>query len=601
MVLLCVLLLSLLLSLLSLLSLLLSLRRRGDGRGPRLGALHLLHPQGALHLSRLARRHGPVLRLRLGGRGLSTWFGISSSFGVAPSPSSSLQTCWCRARWRPSVRRWSGTGGTGWGAPPVTWGRWCHRGAGTWHWEALALAGGGSGEQCGEHWHGLGGVLGPSFGCRVRSCVRSYVPMERLPWTPLRCSPSIPAAPSHASSLGTWWGFGWAQDGDRGLEEDPSFYGAQGFGGGPRSLWRGHPAVWGTEQFVGGWQGFGGTQEFEGTQVSKMMLGVFWGIQRELEYWTVHRCVLLQVPPPGELRAFSRCLGELLQVWGHSSVRVLDLLPLLRALPNPGLRKLLRLVQHRDTFVEAQIQRHQACPSPPPDTVLGALLGHNFGARGGPLSPPRLHMALVDLFIGGTETTAAALGWAVAFLLHRPETWHTCAPPVQLQARLRAELEGAQGPPGPGDMGRLPLLQATVSETLRLRPPAPLALPHCALRHTSLGGLPVVAGTVLVPNLLAAQQDPDIWQHPEVFLPERFLAPGAPSRSLLPFGCGARSCPGEGLARAELFVFLGLILREFRLEPGPGGLPGLKGSPGTVLRCPPFRLRMVPCQPLGSP
>ncbi|NXO13143.1 CP21A hydroxylase, partial [Oriolus oriolus] len=335
------------------------------------------------------------------------------------------------------------------------------------------------------------------------------------------------------------------------------------------------------------------------------------------EVFTFHTCSTIArllfgdlVPPPGELRAFSRCLGELLQVWGHSSVRALDLLPPLRALPNPGLRKLLRLVQHRDAFVEAQIRRHQVgspkelggsqggtpqhvsslcqeCPSPPPDTVLAALLGRDPKVQGGPLSPPRLHMALVDLFIGGTETTAAALGWAVAFLLHRPE----------LQARLRAELEGAQGPPGPGDTGRLPLLQATVSETLRLRPPAPLALPHCALRHTSLGGLPVVAGTVLVPNLLAAQQDPDIWQHPEAFLPERFLGPGAPSRSLLPFGCGARSCPGEGLARAELFVFLGLILREFRLEPGPGGPPGLRGSPGTVLRCPPFRLRMVPCQP----
>uniref|UniRef100_A0A8C5IRG0 Steroid 21-hydroxylase n=1 Tax=Junco hyemalis TaxID=40217 RepID=A0A8C5IRG0_JUNHY len=173
--------------------------------------------------------------------------------------------------------------------------------------------------------------------------------------------------------------------------------------------------------------------------------------------------------------------------------------------------------------------------------------------------------------------------------------------PVQLQARLRAELQGAQGPPGPGDVGRLPLLQATVSETLRLRPPAPLALFPCTLSPSSLGGLPVAAGTVLIPNLLAAQQDPDIWQHPEVFLPERFLAPGAPSRSLLPFGCGARSCPGEGLARAELFVFLGLILREFRLEPGPEGLPGLRGSPGTVLRCPSFRLRMVPCQPPGLP
>lgn len=46
-----------------------ALLRRGHGRGPRCGALHLLHPQGALHLSRLARHHGPVLRLRLGGRG----------------------------------------------------------------------------------------------------------------------------------------------------------------------------------------------------------------------------------------------------------------------------------------------------------------------------------------------------------------------------------------------------------------------------------------------------------------------------------------------------------------------------------------------------
>ncbi|NWW17674.1 CP21A hydroxylase, partial [Falcunculus frontatus] len=319
------------------------------------------------------------------------------------------------------------------------------------------------------------------------------------------------------------------------------------------------------------------------------------------EVFTFHTCSTIArllfgdlVPPPAELRAFSRCLGELLQVWGHSSVQALDLLPPLRVslagpMGGPWCRGLFAA---RGSMEPGAIEHYGGnegteCPSPPPDTVLATLLGRDPGVRDGPLSPSRLHMALVDLFIGGTETTAAALGWAVAFLLHRPE----------LQARLRVELEGAQGPPGPGDMGRLPLLQATVSETLRLRPPAPLALPHCALRHTSLGGLPVAAGTVLVPNLLAAQQDPAIWKHPEAFLPERFLAPGAPSRSLLPFGCGARSCPGEGLARAELFVFLGLILREFRLEPGPGGLPGLRGSPGTVLRCPPFRLRMVPCQP----
>lgn len=73
-VLLCVLLLSLSLA---------ALLRRGDGRGPRWGALHLLHPQGALHLSRLARRHGPVLRLRLGGRG--EWRGAPKRTSPEPS------------------------------------------------------------------------------------------------------------------------------------------------------------------------------------------------------------------------------------------------------------------------------------------------------------------------------------------------------------------------------------------------------------------------------------------------------------------------------------------------------------------------------------
>ncbi|NWS14870.1 CP21A hydroxylase, partial [Pachyramphus minor] len=444
------------------------------------GVLHLLHPQGALHLSRLARRRGPLLRMRLGERDVL----VLSSVGII----------------REALVRHCGD----WlGRPPSYLGSLVSQGG-----QDLALG-------------------GPCPGWRQqRGAARGALARAGAQLGPLL----------------------WLQG--RELCEE-----LRSHGGAPLD---------------------------------------------PFEVFTFHTCSTIArllfgdlVPPPGELRAFSCCLGELLQVWGRSSVRALDLLPPLRV-------SWLGVMGHYEDSmrISGAWGRLQSpvgavgglwgseCPSPPSDTVLGALLGHDPRVQGAPLSPPRLHMALVDLFIGGTETTAAALGWAVAFLLHRPE----------LQAQLRVELGGLQGPPGPGDVGRLPLLQATISETLRLRPPAPLGLPHCALRHTSLGGLPIVAGTILVPNLLAAQQDPVIWQQPEAFLPERFLSPGAPWRSLLPFGCGARSCPGEALARAELFVFLGLILREFRLEPGPGGLPRLGGSPGTVLRCPPFHLCMVPCQ-----
>lgn len=54
-------------------------------------------------------------------------------------------------------------------------------------------------------------------------------------------------------------------------------------------------------------------------------------------------------------------------------------------------------------------------PERPRDVVDHLLLAM------GDLGPKRLHMALVDLFIGGTETTAALLAWACAFLVRHPE------------------------------------------------------------------------------------------------------------------------------------------------------------------------------------
>ncbi|XP_074710308.1 steroid 21-hydroxylase-like [Strix uralensis] len=454
------------------------------GRGG--AGLHLLHPRGSLHLARLARRHGPVLRLRLGGRDVL----VLSSVGTIRE---ALARHW--GDWLGRPPSYLGMGGLGGGGALVS------RGG-----RDLAL-----GTEC-PGWRRQRAV---TRGALARAGGRLRHLLQRQGGALCAELRSYGGAPLDPFEVFTFYTCG---------------------------------------------------------TIGHLLFGDL-------------------LSPEAEVRAFTRCVMELLEVWGRASVRALDLLPALRVLPNPGLRQLLRLVERRDAFVETQVRRHEEGPSPPGDTVLGALQGRDPRVRGGPLSPPRLHMALVDLFIGGTETTAAALAWAVAFLLHRPE----------LQERLRAELWrelGPTGTPQAGDTGRLPLLHATVTETLRLRPPAPLALPHCARRHTSIGGVPVPAGSILLPNLLAAQQDPEIWHHPEAFLPERFLEPGAPWRALAPFGCGARSCLGEGLARAELFVFLGRILREFRLEPPrPGLLPGLGVTAGTVLRCPPFRVRLVPCQP----
>ncbi|XP_050777440.1 steroid 21-hydroxylase-like [Gopherus flavomarginatus] len=223
-----------------------------------------------------------------------------------------------------------------------------------------------------------------------------------------------------------------------------------------------------------------------------------------------------------------------------------------------------------------------------PWDMVDHMLGERRGAGGdsadeGGLTPEHVYMALVDLFSGGTETMAALLIWAVAFLLHHP----------QVRDRIHTELQWVMGPKRPlsyGDRDRLPLLSATISEMMRLRPVVPLALPHSTTWDTSLSGFTIPEGTTVIPNLFAAHHHS-----------ERFLA----QHNLLPFSCGARACLGETLARVEIFVFLGHVLHEFRLEPpAPGALPALRGVFGTMVRCPPFHIRFLPRgspNPLGHP
>lgn len=58
---------------------------------------------------------------------------------------------------------------------------------------------------------------------------------------------------------------------------------------------------------------------------------------------------------------------------------------------------------------------------------------------------------------------------------------------VQVQRRIQEELDrqlGLDRPPHLSDRGRLPYLEATIREVLRIRPVAPLFIPHVALSDT---------------------------------------------------------------------------------------------------------------------
>ncbi|MGH0114532.1 UNVERIFIED_CONTAM: hypothetical protein FKN15_020443 [Acipenser sinensis] len=174
-----------------------------------------------------------------------------------------------------------------------------------------------------------------------------------------------------------------------------------------------------------------------------------------------------------------------------------------------------------------------------------------------------------------------------------------CHGGAKVQEQVYSELcdvLGSQRYPLYSDRDRLPFLTATINEVLRLRPVAPLAVPHRATRDSSIAGYFIPKDTVVIPNLYAAHHHPREWTDPHSFRPERFvssLAPRVPLQCLVPFGVGARLCLGEAVARMELFLFTAHLLRDFKFLPPHGqGPPDLTGQAGIVLKARPFLMKL---------
>jgi cytochrome P450 len=163
------------------------------------------------------------------------------------------------------------------------------------------------------------------------------------------------------------------------------------------------------------------------------------------------------------------------------------------------------------------------------------------------------------LFAAGQDTTARFLASALRVVAERPE----------LQAQLRAE----RG-----------LIQPFIEEMLRLEGPTK-SEGRLARVSTTLGGVPIPAGTTLVLMLSAANRDPSHFADPdEIRLDRPHL------NEHLAFGRGAHTCAGAPLARVESRVSLGKFLDRFsdiRIDDDRHGVPQSRSfeyNPTYVLR-----------------
>lgn len=73
-------------------------------------------------------------------------------------------------------------------------------------------------------------------------------------------------------------------------------------------------------------------------------------------------------------------------------------------------------------------------------------------------------------------------------------------------------------------------------------------------------------GTAILPAIYLAHRDPDIWDEPNKFMPERFLNNSDTPYTYLPFGGGIRRCIGAAFAQYEMKIIIAQILLHAELE-----------------------------------
>ncbi|MGW1742611.1 cytochrome P450 [Nocardia sp. NPDC001965] len=163
------------------------------------------------------------------------------------------------------------------------------------------------------------------------------------------------------------------------------------------------------------------------------------------------------------------------------------------------------------------------------------------------------------LFAAGQETVTKLLSSAVRILAERPE----------FQQRLRADRS---------------LVGNFMEESLRTESPTKVDF-RLARRNTTLGGVDIPAGTVVMLCIGAANRDPRKFEDPDEFRLDRRNA-----REHIAFGRGVHTCAGAPLARVEGQVTLNRMLDRMsdiaidESAHGTGDAPRYEYEPTFLLR-----------------
>ncbi|XP_067881264.1 cytochrome P450 2K6-like [Heterodontus francisci] len=294
-------------------------------------------------------------------------------------------------------------------------------------------------------------------------------------------------------------------------------------------------------------------------------------------------------------KRFFKVLEKYNEINATEMIQILNAFPFLKHLPGNH-KEFIELHNEMNTLIQPLIAKilEQLTEGDVRNYVEAFLVKQKeeAGNPGSYFHDKNLSRLILEMFAGGTETTAVNLQWSLLLMVKYPE----------IQKRVQEEIDqeiGTERAPRMEDRKKLPYTNAVIHEAVRFANVIPI-IQRSNIGDTYLGGYFIPKRTWVMTLLWSVLRDKTQWEKPDEFNPSHFL--NSEGRfvkrdAFLPFGAGRRICPGQSIAMMELFLFFTTLLQKFKLQ-APAHVTDLDITHGTgrILAPKPYKLCAVPRQ-----
>ncbi|GAB2240842.1 hypothetical protein Droror1_Dr00021360 [Drosera rotundifolia] len=271
---------------------------------------------------------------------------------------------------------------------------------------------------------------------------------------------------------------------------------------------------------------------------------------------------------------FYELLNEVQEVLG--TVNISDFFPWLgwTIKINGFEKKVEKVFKVLDRFYDELIEEHRDRSRIGADSshmdfvdVLVAVQGDDKQAI--KLTVDQIKGIIMNILIGGTDPSSSILVWTMTELMKSPASMKALKDELTKAANGKEMIEET-------DFPQLEYLRMVLKESFRLHPPLQLLLRE-TIQDCKIMGYEIPANTSVFLNARAIGRDPNTWEDPLIFRPERFLNSSIDFRGkdleLIPFGVGRRGCPGINMALPLVELALANLVHHFDWNMPPGMSP----------------------------